>query len=149
MAKELYDLPISELAPLIHSKKISPVELTDQVLSRIEALQPKLNSFITVTALEAQEAARIAEKDILAGHYRGPLHGVPISIKDLFATRGVRTTAGSKVLAGWIPDFDATPVAKLRAAGVIFVGKTNMHEFAYGVTNDNPHYGPARNPWDP
>jgi aspartyl-tRNA(Asn)/glutamyl-tRNA(Gln) amidotransferase subunit A len=77
------------------------------------------------------------------------LHGIPISIKDLFATRGVRTTAGSKVLAKWIPDFDATAVARLHQAGMVLVGKTNMHEFAYGVTNDNPHYGPARNPWDP
>lgn len=149
MGKELCDLSISELAPLIQSRKISPVDLTNQVLSRIEALQPKLNSFITVTARDAREAARAAEKEILAEHYRGPLHGIPISIKDLFATRGVRTTAGSKILSNWVPDFDATPVATLRAAGAILVGKTNMHEFAYGVTNDNPHYGPARNPWDP
>ena len=94
-------------------------------------------------------AATEAESEIRKGQYRGPLHGIPISIKDLFATRGVRTTAGSKVLAKWIPDFDATAVARLHQAGMVLVGKTNMHEFAYGVTNDNTHYGPARNPWDP
>src|SRR5208282_2140562 len=95
-----------------------------------------------------RKAAVWAEQEIRQGHYRGPLHGIPISIKDLFATRGVRTTAGSKVLANWIPDYDATAVAKLHEAGMVMVGKTNMHEFAYGVTNDNPFYGPARNPWD-
>ncbi len=149
MSGEFCNRSIAELAPLIQKKEVSPVDLTQQVLSRIEKLQPHLNSFITVTAQAAIEAAQAAEKEIAAGNYRGPLHGIPISIKDLFATRGVRTTAGSKVLANWVPDHDATSVARLRSAGAIIVGKTNMHEFAYGVTNDNPHYGPARNPWDP
>jgi len=148
MTDELSSRSISELAPLLQKRSISPVELLDATFRNIHRLQPKLNSFITITEDEARKDAVRAEQEIGQGHYRGPLHGIPISIKDLFATCGVRTTAGSKVLANWIPDFDATAVAKLREAGMVMVGKTNMHEFAYGVTNDNPFYGPARNPWD-
>ena len=149
MSGELSLRPIIVLAPLIQSKQISPVELFEDVLERIHKLQPTLNSFITITEAEGRKAATEAEAEIRNGHYRGPLHGIPISIKDLFATRGVRTTAGSKVLGNWVPDYDATAVVRLHQAGMVMVGKTNMHEFAYGVTNDNPHYGPARNPWDP
>lgn len=141
--------PIHQLAPLLEKKEISPLELFNEAMERIHQLQPKLNSFITITEEEGRKAATEAEDEIRKGQYRGPLHGIPISIKDLFATRGVRTTAGSKVLAKWIPDYDATAVAHLQQAGMVLVGKTNMHEFAYGVTNDNPHYGPARNPWEP
>src|SRR5271157_2501271 len=148
MTEELISHSISELAPLLQKRAISPVELFDATIRNIHRLQPKLNSFITVSEEEGRKAAARAEEEIRQRHYRGPLHGIPISIKDLFATRGVRTTAGSKVLANWIPDYDATAVAKLHEAGMVMVGKTNMHEFAYGVTNDNPFYGPARNPWD-
>jgi aspartyl-tRNA(Asn)/glutamyl-tRNA(Gln) amidotransferase subunit A len=148
MPDNLVSRPIYELAPLLQDKQISPVELFDETLKRIRNLQPSLNSFITITENEGRQAAAEAEAEIQKGRYRGPLHGIPISIKDLFATRGIRTTAGSKVLADWIPEFDATAVAKLHQAGMVMVGKANMHEFAYGVTNDNPHYGPARNPWD-
>jgi aspartyl-tRNA(Asn)/glutamyl-tRNA(Gln) amidotransferase subunit A len=139
---------IGELAPLIERREISPVELAAEALERIRLLNPKLDAFITVTEREARDQARAAEAEIRSGRYRGPLHGIPISIKDLFATRGVRTTAGSRVLRHWVPDFDATAVARLRDAGAVFVGKANMHEFAYGVTSTNPHYGPVRNPWD-
>jgi aspartyl-tRNA(Asn)/glutamyl-tRNA(Gln) amidotransferase subunit A len=149
MAEVLIARPIHQLAPLLEKKEISPVELFNEAIERIHLLQPKLNSFITITEQEGRKAATEAESEIRKGRYRGPLHGIPISIKDLFATRGIRTTAGSKVLAKWIPDYDATAVAKLHDAGMVLVGKTHMHEFAYGVTNDNPHYGPARNPWDP
>ena len=148
MTEELISHSISELAPLLQKRAISPVELFDATIRNIHRLQPKLNSFISVSEEEGRKAAARAEEEIRQRHYRGPLHGIPISIKDLFATRGVRTTAGSKVLANWIPDYDATAVAKLHEAGMVMVGKTNMHEFAYGVTNDNPFYGPARNPWD-
>lgn len=148
MTQELISRPISELAPLLRKRAISPVELLEATLQRIHQLQPKLNSFITITEKEGRQAAVRAEDEIHHGHYRGPLHGIPISIKDLFATRGVRTTAGSKILANWIPDYDATAVARLHEAGMVMIGKTHMHEFAYGVTSDNPHYGPARNPWD-
>jgi len=148
MPEDLISRPITELAPLLQSKQISPVELFDEVLNRIHQLQPKLNSFITVTEAEGRKAATEAEAEIRNGRYRGPLHGIPISIKDLFATRGVRTTAGSKVLGKWVPDYDATAVTRLLQAGMVMVGKANMHEFAYGVTNNNRHYGPARNPRD-
>ena len=149
MPEDLISRPIHQLAPLIRSKQISPVELFGDALQRIHQLQPKLNSFINITEEEGRRAAAEAESEISKGRYRGPLHGIPISIKDVFATRGVRTTAGSKVLAHWTPNYDATAVARLHEAGMVLVGKTHMHEFAYGVTNDNPHYGPARNPWDP
>ena len=149
MPEVLISRPIHQLAPLLPKKEISPVELFNEAIERIHQLQPKLNSFITVTEEEGRKAATEAESEIRKGQYRGPLHGIPISIKDLFATRGVRTTAGSKVLAQWVPDYDATAVARLHQAGMVLVGKTHMHEFAYGVTSDNPHYGPARNPWDP
>src|ERR1017187_3066141 len=149
MSDELSSRPITQLAPLLESRQISPVELFDDILKRIHKLQPKLNSFITITEAEGRKAATEAEAEIRNGHYRGQVQCIPTSIKDLFATRGVRTTAGSKVLGNSVPDFDATAVARLRQAGMVMVGKTNMHEFAYGVTNDNAHYGPARNPWDP
>lgn len=148
MPKELIFLSIAELAPLIQKKQVSPVELVNESLERIHQLQPKLNSFITVTDDEARREAAQAEREIRQGRCRGPLHGIPISVKDLFCTRAIRTTAGSKVLANFVPDYDATAVAKLREAGMVMVGKAHMHEFAYGVTSDNPHYGPARNPWD-
>ena len=123
-------LPIYQLAPLLQRKELSPVELTKATLQRIERYNPKLNGFITVTADEALREAQAAEREIGQGHYRGPLHGIPISIKDLFATRGVRTTGGSKLFADWVPDHDATAVARLRQAGAVIVGKTNLHELA-------------------
>ncbi len=148
MPEVLISRPIHELSPLLERKEISPLELFNEAMERIHQLQPKLNSFITITEEEGRKTATEAQDEIRRGQYRGPLHGIPISIKDLFATRGVRTTAGSKVLAHWVPDYDATAVARLQQAGMVLVGKTNMHEFAYGVTNDNAHYGAARNPWD-
>lgn len=141
-------MSIAELGALLQSRKISAVELTAEALERIAQLNPRLNAFLTVTEDLAKEQARAAEEEIQAGHYRGPLHGVSIGVKDLFFTRGVRTTAGSKILANFVPDSDATVVEKLRQAGGILVGKTALHELAYGVTNDNPHFGPTRNPWN-
>lgn len=140
--------PIERLAPLLAKWKLSPVELVDAFLARIEQLNPKLNAYITVTAESAREAARAAEQEIAHKRYRGPLHGIPIALKDNIHTRGVRTTAGSKVLGDFVPAEDATVAARLREAGAILLGKTNMHEFAYGVTSENPFYGPVRNPWD-
>ena len=145
---ELCYLTLHELAERIRDKDVSPVEATDAVLERIRALNPKLNAYITVMAEQAQEDARAAEAEIAAGRYRGPLHGVPVGVKDLCETKGVRTTAGSKILADWVPDGDATVVQKLRNAGAIIVGKTHMHEYAFGATGVNDHYGPARNPWN-
>ena len=142
-------LTISRLSALIRRREISPVELTQFVLDRIERLQPALNPFITITANLARIQAKQAEKEIAKGYYRGTLHGIPISLKDLFYTRGIRTTAGSRILRNFIPKEDAAAAERLFQAGAILVGKTNLHEFAYGATNLNPHYGPVRNPWDP
>jgi len=145
---------IEEVARLYRKRKLSPVELTKLMLTRIEQLNPKLNAYITVTAEVALAQAKKAEAELFAprgrkGHRdRGPLHGIPISLKDNIYTKGIRTTAGSKILKDFIPQYDAEVWAKLREAGAILLGKTNLHEFAYGVTTNNPHYGPTRNPWD-
>ncbi len=140
-------LSLEDAARLISSKKVSPVELTDAVLRRIGDLDPLLNAYITVTGDQAREAARAAEREIAAGNYRGPLHGMPVAIKDLFATKGIRTTAGSKILSDWVPDYDATVVTKLYGAGAVSLGKLGLHEFAYGTTSDNVHFGSIHNPW--
>lgn len=143
-----HGLTIAQASEQIRSKKISPVELTQLMLGQIEALDPKLTAYITVSADEALSASGSAETEIFAGKYRGPLHGIPVSIKDNIATQKIRTTAGSKVLADSIPNFDATVVARLKEAGAIILGKTNMHEWANGGTTINPFYGTTRNPWD-
>jgi len=146
---------IEEIGKLFRKRKLSPPELTKLMLARIERLNPKLNAYITVTAEPALAQAKKAEAELFAprgrkGHRdRGPLHGVPISLKDNIYTKGIRTTAGSKILKDFIPKEDAVVVGQLREAGAVLLGKTNMHEFAYGVTSNNPHYGPVRNPWDP
>jgi len=146
---------IEEIGKLFRKRKLSPVELTKLMLARIERLNPKLNAYITLTAELALAQARKAGSELFAprgrqGHRdRGPLHGIPISLKDNIYTEGVRTTAGSKILKDFIPKEDAVVVRQLRQAGAVLLGKTNMHEFAYGVTSKNPHYGPVRNPWDP
>lgn len=142
------DLTIEALAPLIRRKKLSPVELTRFLLERAARLQPAINAYITVTADKAMAQAKRMEKEITGGRYRGVLHGIPISLKDLFYTHGIRTTAGSKILKRFIPREDAAIVSRLLESGCIILGKTNLHEFAFGPTNVNPHYGPVRNPWD-
>ncbi len=142
------NLSIAQMAPLLRRQEISPVELTEAILQRVSRLQPILNAFITVTPQLARRQARQAEKEIHRGDYRGPLHGIPITLKDLYYTAGIRTTAGSKILRNFHPPENGTVVDRLLKAGAILLGKTNLHEFAYGATNVNPHYGPARNPWD-
>ena len=138
-----------QLAPMIKSGEISPVEIIDAHLSRIRATEPVLNSFITVLADEAVAAARQAERDIRAGRYRGPLHGIPVGLKDLFNTGGVRTTSGSRIYDNYVPTQDCTVAARFREAGSILLGKLNMHQFAYGPTGENPDYGHMHNPWNP
>ncbi len=145
---KLASLTLTAAAALVKKRKASPVDLAEACLARIESLNPHLNAFITVCGNSARAEAERAHREIARGKYRGPLHGIPIAIKDNICTRGIRTTAGSKILAGFIPDDDATVVARLRAAGAIIIGKTNLHELAYGVTSENPHYGAVRNPWD-
>ena len=139
---------ISTLAKVIFKKETSPVEVIQAYLERIEAYDPKINAFITVLPKQALAAARRAEREILKGRYIGPLHGIPFAVKDLFFTKGVRTTCGSKILADFIPQYDAAVVEKLSSAGAILLGKLNMHEFAFGPTSVNPHYGSVHNPWD-
>ncbi|MBI2941316.1 MAG: aspartyl/glutamyl-tRNA amidotransferase subunit A [Chloroflexi bacterium] len=148
-ADDLHFRTIAELAAAFRTGKTSPVAVTAAALDRLHRLQPTLNAYITVLDNEALATARRAEDELRGGNDRGPLHGVPFSLKDLFATRGVRTTCGSNVLADWVPDADATVVGRLRAAGAVLLGKANMHEFAYGPTNAVSAFGPVRNPWDP
>jgi len=139
---------IATLAPLLARREVSPVEVTRACLDRIAAHDGAINAFITVLEESALRDAEQAEREIAAGTFRGPLHGIPIAHKDLYETRGIRTTAGSKILSDFVPDQDATVVERLRAAGTVLLGKLNMHEFAAGGTNENPHYGAAHNPWE-
>lgn len=136
-----------ELAGLIKSRQVSPVEVVQAFLARIEALNPKVNAFITVTGDHALARARAAEKDIAAGKYRGPLHGLPYAPKDILATKGIKTTNGSKVTADWVPDYESTVTSRLNRAGAILIGKVNLLEFAMG-SGVLSGFGPARNPWD-
>jgi aspartyl-tRNA(Asn)/glutamyl-tRNA(Gln) amidotransferase subunit A len=142
------NLTLAELSVLVRKRSISPVELTRFFLERIDRFNPVLNAYITVTAEQALEDARKMEREIVRGRYRSVLHGIPFSVKDVLATRAVRTTAGSKILRDYVPDYDATVVARLRRAGGILLGKTNMHEWGAGSTTINPFYGTTRNPWD-
>jgi aspartyl-tRNA(Asn)/glutamyl-tRNA(Gln) amidotransferase subunit A len=136
------------LARQIRTKQVSPVAVVDAVLERIEALQPTVNAFITVTADEARDAARRAEAAVMAGDRLGPFHGVPFSVKDLLFTRGVRTTMGSRIFADQVPAEDAVPVRRLREAGAILIGKTTTPEFGHKPLTDSPLFGATRNPWD-
>jgi aspartyl-tRNA(Asn)/glutamyl-tRNA(Gln) amidotransferase subunit A len=146
-ASEATWLCLSEASRLVKDKKISPVELTQGCLKRIERLNPRLNAFITVTAESALAQARQAETEIQGGHWRGPLHGVPIALKDLFDTAGVPTTAASDLFKDRIPTQDGEIVRRLKDAGAVLLGKLNMHEFAYGGSSVISYYGPVHNPW--
>lgn len=145
---ELVFLGAAEQGRLIRSRKLSPVELVQACLTRIERYDAVLRAYITVCADQALAQARQAEGEIIAGNYRGPLHGLPFGVKDQLSTRGIRTTLGSRIMADYVPDFDATVVARLRAAGAILIGKENLHEFGKGGTHVFP-FGQPRNPWDP
>ena len=145
---DLHWASVADLARLIATKEVSPVDVVRAHLDRIAALDARLRCFITLTAEAALEAARTAEGESMAGRSRGPLHGVPFALKDLFDTAGVRTTGGSKILADRVPAEDATVVRRLVASGAISLGKLSMHEFAYGPEGLNAHYGTSRNPWD-
>ena len=139
---------ILEASAALRAGKVSSVELTKQCLLNIERLEPKLNAFITVTAEYALAQAKKADDELANGTDRGPLHGIPISLKDLYRTKGIRTTGGSLLYRDHVPDYDCAVVEKLNAAGAVMVGKTGLHELAYGVTSNNPHFGPVRNPWN-
>ena len=146
-SNEIPFLSATELADLLKAGEVSPVEATEAYLSRIEQVDPALNSYITVTAEQARADARQAESEIAAGKYRGPLHGVPVAVKDQFCTEGVLTTGGSSILEDYVPEYDATVMAKLKEAGAVLLGKLNMSEFAMGDAFHHP-YGRPRNPWD-
>src|SRR6185369_9120124 len=146
-AADLTGLSLSAAGALLRRKAVSPVELTRACLARIERLNPVVNTFITVTAEQALRQARDAEAEIHKGNWRGPLHGVPIALKDLIDTAGVRTTAGSELFKDRVPQEDAEVVRRLNAAGAVMLGKLNMHEFAYGATSVPTFYGAVHNPW--
>ncbi len=146
-ADELIALDVATLAERLRAREASPVEVTDAYLSRIERLDGKLRSYITVTADLARKSAKKAEEEIAAGKWRGAFHGVPVALKDLVYTKGIRTTGGSKILADFKPNYDATVWARLKRAGAVLLGKLNLHEFAYGITSSNPHWGVVRNPY--
>jgi len=127
---ETIHLTLEDAAARVRDRRVSPAELTEACLARIEKVDPRLNAFVTVTAEVARAQAHEATDEIAAGRYRGPLHGIPVAVKDLFATKGIRTTAGSRILADWVPEADATVVRKLREAGAVLLGKLGLHEFA-------------------
>ena len=141
-------MSILEIGEQLRRRALSPVELTRECLSRIEKFNPSLNAFVTVTAESAMQEARAAEAEIQRGHWRGPLHGIPIGLKDLIDTAGVRTTAASAWFKERVPEQDADVVEKLRAAGAVFLGKQNLHEFAYGGSSIISHFGEVHNPWN-
>jgi aspartyl-tRNA(Asn)/glutamyl-tRNA(Gln) amidotransferase subunit A len=140
---------LTALSRAFREKHLSPVEVVRALLERIEATDKSLGAFVTVTGERALEEAARAEEEIAAGRYRGPLHGVPLGLKDLIYTEGVRTTMGSALFEDYVPDYSATVALKLEEAGAVLVGKTNTHEFAYGPTGDRSYFGPTRNPHDP
>jgi len=138
-----------DLARRIKAREVSPVEVTQAHLDRIAGLDGRLRSYITVMGDAALASARAAEAAVMSGDDLGPLHGVPVALKDLYCTKGVRTTGGSKILGDWLPEEDASVVSRLAVAGAVVLGKLNMHEFAYGPEGVNPHYGTPWNPWVP
>jgi aspartyl-tRNA(Asn)/glutamyl-tRNA(Gln) amidotransferase subunit A len=139
---------IREAAEALRRRRFSALELTTNTLARIERFNPTLRAYLTVTAETALQQARQADAELASGKDRGPLHGIPIAVKDLFYTRGVHTSGGSPIYRNFVPDYDAFAVARLQAAGAVMLGKLNMHELAYGITSANPHFGAVRNPWN-
>ena len=147
-ASDLTGLTLADASALIRARTVSPPDLARAYLDRIERLQPRVNAYITVTAELALRQARQAESELDAGDWRGPLHGIPIALKDNMDTAGIRTTAAGALFADRVPEEDAEVYRRLRAAGAVLLGKLNMHEFAYGGTSSISHFGPVHNPWD-
>ena len=144
----MHFMTIADASRLIATRKLSPVELTQAFLDRIAALDPQLNAYLLVTADRALAQAKVAEQEIAAGHYRGPMHGIPYALKDIYCTAGIRTTGHSRTRENYVPDFDATTVTKLTAAGAILLGKLSTHEFAHGGPSFDLPWPAARNPWN-
>ena len=148
MTDALHHLTIAEASSLIERQELSPVALTEAFLGRIESVDPKLNAFVTVTGERALDDARTAEQEIAAGGYRGPLHGIPIALKDIYDTAGIRTASQSHLHVDRTPDRDSRTAALLRAAGTVMLGKLTTHEFAFGGPSWDLPFPPARNPWN-
>lgn len=145
---EKQDIPflsVAALSELIRQKEVSPVEVTEAYLERIDSLNFKFGSYLTVCRDEALQGAREVERTIADGHYLGPMHGIPVAVKDQLWSKGIRTTVGSRLMADFYPDEDATAIANFKKAGAILLGKTNLTEFALGTSQ---RYGLNRNPWD-
>jgi aspartyl-tRNA(Asn)/glutamyl-tRNA(Gln) amidotransferase subunit A len=147
MSEPFYSMSISRLAPLLAKREVSPVEVTSQLLERLEARNGALNAYLTVDAAGALAQAKAAEARLARGE-GAPLTGIPLALKDVMVTRGLRTTCASRILERFVPPFDATAVARLRREGAVFLGKTNMDEFAMGSSTENSAFGPTRNPWN-
>jgi aspartyl-tRNA(Asn)/glutamyl-tRNA(Gln) amidotransferase subunit A len=148
-ANEFLFWSLEELSNAIREKQVSPVEITRKLLERIDSVDKKINSYITVAHEKALASAQHAEKEVLAGNIKGPLHGVPIGLKDIIYTREIKTTMGSEIYKDYLPDFNATVANKLEEAGATIIGKLNTHQFAYGPTGDRSYFGPVKNPHDP
>src|SRR5262245_15034760 len=148
MDAELQTLTIAGAAKLIETRQLSPVELVEALDARIEAVNPRLDAFITLTSELAHAQAKAAEQEIAAGRYRGPLHGIPFGLKDIYATRGILTSGHSRTAMDNVPTEDATTVAKLYEAGAVLMGKLATHEFAHGGPSFDLPWPPARNPWN-
>ena len=147
---DLTTMTARKIAESVRRREMTAVAVAQAALDQIGRLNETLRAFITITRDEAIAAAERVDQQVAAGRGNGlPLAGVPMAIKDSFWTKGVRTTGGTKVLADFVPTEDATAVARLKSAGCVLVGKSSMHEMAYGFTSRNPHYGDCRNPWDP
>ena len=145
---DIKNITIKEAAALIKNKEVSPVELTESFLKRIETVDKDLNSYITVLADSAVNSAKSAEKEIMKGNYLGPLHGVPIGLKDIFVMKDVAATCGSRMLENFISPYDATVTSRIKKSGAVILGKNNMDEFAMGSSNETSFFGPVKNPWD-
>ena len=146
--RESYELSIVEAGAALRDGSLTALQLTESVLSRLESTEPLLNAYITVTADLAREQASAADDAMRDGRDLGPLHGIPVALKDLVDTAGIPTTGGSGFLRDRVPEADATVYTKLKAAGAVLPGKLNLHEFAFGTTSRNPHFGAVCNPWD-
>ena len=144
---DLTSQSVAELGGRMRAKEISPVEVAAAFIERADALEPRVGAFVTRMADEALASARAAEAEVAAGVYRGPLHGIPVGVKDIYWTKGVRTTSGSAVYADFVPDRDSTAVSRLREAGAYPIGKTGTCEFAFDPTGRNAHFGMPNNPW--
>src|SRR5260370_13294190 len=147
-ANELLSLDVAAVSQKLGAREVSPVEVTDAYLARIEEVDEKLHAYITVTADVAREAAKRAESESAAGNWRGPFNGLPIALKDLCYTKGIVTTGGERIMEEFVPDYDCTLWSRLAAQGAVLLGKLTLHEFAYGITSSNPHWGVVKNPYD-